>query len=188
VFERIQLNVPLPVTVHGRAGREWVTHESAAAEVDGEETDLASPVTLDGGAQEDLLQGGAGADTLTGGPGVDLLRGRAGDDHIFARDGEKDSISCGPGFDTVEADADEQWNPAPEYWCEVINGRRAVNGRPPASDGSIQKPRATPGRCARMKGAARTRCIRKRCGRRPTRNRDKYRACVRRVTRKQASG
>jgi hypothetical protein len=185
VFERIRLNVQLSTTVHGRAGREWITHDNDAAASDGETSDLASPVNLAGGTQEDLLQGGAGADTLNGGPGVDLLRGRAGDDHILARDGEKDSISCGPGFDTVEADADEQWNLAPEYWCEVINGRRAVNGQPPTSSGT--EPRATRGRCARAKGAARARCIRMHCGRRPRTSPDRYRACVRRVMRKEST-
>ncbi len=181
IFERIRLNVSLPATVHGRAGREWMTHESDATDAEGSAIDLASPVNLDGGTQEDLLQGGGGADTLTGGPSVDLLRGRAGDDHIFARDGEKDSISCGPGFDTVEADAEEQWNLAPEYWCEVINGRPAVNGRPPSSE-PAQRP-VTSGRCSHLKGSRRVRCVRKWCGRRPRTRRARYRACVRRITR-----
>jgi Tol biopolymer transport system component len=57
-----------------------------------------------GGPGNDLITGGAGADLLLGGPGHDLLRGRAGRDRIFASDGVRDLIKCGPGRDFVVAD------------------------------------------------------------------------------------
>jgi Ca2+-binding RTX toxin-like protein len=57
-----------------------------------------------GGPGNDLITGGAGADLLLGGPGHDLLRGRAGRDRIFASDGARDVITCGPGRDFVVAD------------------------------------------------------------------------------------
>jgi hypothetical protein len=52
----------------------------------------------------DRLLGGAGADVLVGGAGRDRLEGGPGNDRINARDGAADSISCGPGTDTVLKD------------------------------------------------------------------------------------
>jgi hypothetical protein len=89
---------------------------------------------LDGAGGDDHLVGASGADKLTGGPGQDLLGGEDGDDlldggsgvdryygdsvsaciayscpsgrdDIRAQDGEREEISCGPGTDTLEADA-----------------------------------------------------------------------------------
>jgi Ca2+-binding RTX toxin-like protein len=51
-------------------------------------------LTLDGGADNDLLRGGSGNDVLSGGPGVDFLDGRAG----------ADQISCGGAGDTIVPD------------------------------------------------------------------------------------
>lgn len=60
---------------------------------------------LRGGPGADTLLGGGGNDRLVGGPGMDIIVGGAGNDRIFARDGEVDRISCGPGRrDRVEAD------------------------------------------------------------------------------------
>jgi hypothetical protein len=63
---------------------------------------------LNGGAGADALFGGAGDDRLTGGAGSDSLFGGEGDDHLVARDGEADAVTCGPGDDTVVADAEDQ--------------------------------------------------------------------------------
>jgi Ca2+-binding RTX toxin-like protein len=75
---------------------------------------------IDGGAGDDELIGGFGDDTIVGGPGKDRIRGDRparcnelhcdygsgfGADTIDARDGEADSVSCGPGVDSVKADA-----------------------------------------------------------------------------------
>ena len=61
--------------------------------------------TLNGGAGNDILDGGAGNDILVGGPGRDVLRGGAGADTINAQDGRRgDTVRCGPGRDTVQAD------------------------------------------------------------------------------------
>jgi hypothetical protein len=75
--------------------------------------------TVDGGAGADTLTGGFGNDTITGGPGRDTIDGdRSGRcnemhcdidpgsaaDTIDARDGEVDTIACGPGVDRVLAD------------------------------------------------------------------------------------
>jgi hypothetical protein len=76
--------------------------------------------TIDGGAGNDDIRGGYGNDTITGGPGRDKIvgdrDGRCNEmacdispgsaaDTIDAVDGEPDTISCGPGTDTVKADA-----------------------------------------------------------------------------------
>jgi Ca2+-binding RTX toxin-like protein len=80
----------------------------------------ASGDVVDGGPGDDTLTGGFGGDTLVGGPGRDTIAGDRmarcnelhcdfldgfGNDTIDARDGEQDSVQCGPGDDTVKADA-----------------------------------------------------------------------------------
>lgn len=86
---------------------------------------------IDGGAGDDDISGGFGDDTLVGGPGRDAiagdrplrcneihcdLGGGSGNDTIEARDGEVDSIVCGPGSDRVVADADD----VVDGDCEVV--------------------------------------------------------------------
>jgi Ca2+-binding RTX toxin-like protein len=75
---------------------------------------------IDGGPGADDLTGGFGNDAIVGGPGADTIvgdrDGRCNEMHcdlspgsaadtIDAVDGEVDTISCGPGADTVKADA-----------------------------------------------------------------------------------
>jgi Ca2+-binding RTX toxin-like protein len=75
---------------------------------------------VEGGPGDDTLSAGMGNDTIVGGPGHDNLNGDRparcnelhcdfmdgyGNDVIDARDGERDSVQCGPGDDTVRADA-----------------------------------------------------------------------------------
>jgi Ca2+-binding RTX toxin-like protein len=74
--------------------------------------------TLNGGNGADDLDGGFGDDVITGGPGQDNISGdrRGGDcgplwckypygnDTIDSRDGERDSVFCGAGADSVTAD------------------------------------------------------------------------------------
>jgi len=59
---------------------------------------------LRGGAGDDRLLGRGGNDTLVGGSGHDTLEGNAGNDRILARDGERDTVRCGRGRDSVVAD------------------------------------------------------------------------------------
>ncbi len=70
---------------------------------------------LAGLSGNDRLDGGAGDDRLLGGPGRDLLTGGSGRDTIQARDGERDTVDCGPGRDTVTADAVDALT-----GCEVV--------------------------------------------------------------------
>lgn len=46
--------------------------------------------TVSGGAGRDFLWGGLGSDTENGGDGNDVL-------HALARDGQVDTLDCGPG-------------------------------------------------------------------------------------------
>jgi Ca2+-binding RTX toxin-like protein len=56
-------------------------------------------------AEPTILVGGAGNDTLTGGSQADDFDGGTGNDTIVSRDGTRETVACGPGFDRVTADA-----------------------------------------------------------------------------------
>lgn len=58
------------------------------------------PVTMRGGAGDDLLIGGAGDDKLIGGSGDDRLIGRRGDDLLYGGSGD-DLLLGGPGDDLL---------------------------------------------------------------------------------------
>lgn len=64
--------------------------------------------TFMGGGGQDVMLGSTGNDTLTGGPGSDLHIADAGNDRIVSRDDASEGISCGPGTDSVRADATDQ--------------------------------------------------------------------------------
>jgi Ca2+-binding RTX toxin-like protein len=97
---------PAPATLSGGDGNDRL--------VGGDADDL------DGGNGSDLLIGGAafGSATIVGGAGSDLITSRGGatitagpdGDIINAADGsgEADTISCGPGYDLVWADATDR--------------------------------------------------------------------------------
>lgn len=67
---------------------------------------------INGGGGDDAIAGGAGNDDLTGGPGRDVINGGPGNDVIDAHDGGAGfadrGIVCGPGTDTVYADAKDR--------------------------------------------------------------------------------
>jgi hypothetical protein len=85
------------------------------------------PDFIDGGTGNDTLHGGAGNDTLVGGDGVDTFDGGPGDDSIVARDAIPESVTCGDGNDTVQADLVDTF---PDSSCEQIE-RVDVSGPPP---------------------------------------------------------
>jgi hypothetical protein len=109
--------------------------------------------TVDGGAGDDLVEGGFGDDRLVGGPGRDRVNGDrgarcneyhcdylvTGNDVIEVRDGEADSVACGPGTDKVVADAVD--TVAPD--CETVE-RAAAGGAipspPPPAGGAKKQP------------------------------------------------
>jgi Ca2+-binding RTX toxin-like protein len=65
---------------------------------------MAGPDSIRGGAGNDVIRGGPGDDRLFGGFGRDILFGDAGDDRLTARDGERDVLYGGPGFDQAWVD------------------------------------------------------------------------------------
>jgi len=62
--------------------------------------DTTIPVSLYGGAGNDVLTGGAGNDLLDGGAGNDTLNGGGGNDRLFGGDG-RDILDGGPGSDRL---------------------------------------------------------------------------------------
>lgn len=96
--------------------------------------------TIDGGAGDDRLEGGFGDDALTGGPGRDQIYGDRtgeqcglfetctvpfGNDVIDARDGEADSVDCGPGNDRATVDA-----------LDTVSGCETVDRAAPTTPGT----------------------------------------------------
>jgi Ca2+-binding RTX toxin-like protein len=59
---------------------------------------------LYGGPGRDRLWGGRGNDVLRGGTGVDRLRGQNGNDRLLAKDGLRDDVVGGLGFDRARVD------------------------------------------------------------------------------------
>jgi Ca2+-binding RTX toxin-like protein len=91
------------------------------------------PTTLDGGGPgKDELAGGPGADTLLGGDGDDKLEGKGGPDTLL---GERDSVSCGAGADSVRADAIDVVAPDCETVAIVVAGAGGGAGGGPAPAG-----------------------------------------------------
>ena len=113
--------LPVAATVLGGPGADRVTSGGSADE-------------LSGGEGNDALDGGAGDDIVSGDQGVDTLAGGPGSDRIAARDGEADSVNCGDGADTVDADTVDRVavdceNVAREFTAAPIVG--AEDGKPP---------------------------------------------------------
>ena len=77
---------------------------------------------LRGMGGHDCLFGGTGSDLLSGGSGGDYLAAGSGADRLDARDGTRDNISCGSGWDVVVADR-----------SDVVRGCETVKLPPPDS-------------------------------------------------------
>jgi hypothetical protein len=57
-----------------------------------------------GGGGDDVVVGGPGRDLLDGGTGVDRLYGSEGNDVLVAKDGARDAVSGGSGWDSARVD------------------------------------------------------------------------------------
>ena len=66
--------------------------------------DYAGLVPVEGAGGRDRLDGGGDDDQVVGGFDEDALLGGAGDDVLFAVDGRRDVVDCGPGQDRAEVD------------------------------------------------------------------------------------
>jgi hypothetical protein len=62
------------------------------------------PDVLTGRGGDDGILGDDGSDVLKGGPGADFLNGGPGDDRLYTRDGQRDTVYCGGGFDVARVD------------------------------------------------------------------------------------
>ena len=104
--------------LHGTPGADHLSGGAGADTLDGGDGDDR----LDGGGDDDRLLGGAGDDSLTGdntllaetgddvldgGAGTDTFDGGDGDDAIAARDAVRDTVACGLGADSGEADLED---------------------------------------------------------------------------------
>jgi Ca2+-binding RTX toxin-like protein len=116
---------------------------------------------LDGGSGNDDLTGGYGNDTIVGGPGQDKIvgdrDGRCNELHcdlspgsaadtIDAVDGEADTISCGPGTDTVKADAADVVGAD----CETVVRAGAAPGGPGQTSNSTKNGKGGPAAALRL--------------------------------------
>lgn len=102
----------------------------------GADTLTGSPFPGSGGHN---FVSGAGADRITGtitrdgispGPGRDTVDARGGDDSVRARDGEADSIACGTGIDTLQADSGLEISTG----CETLQSVGVLGLAPKALD------------------------------------------------------
>jgi Ca2+-binding RTX toxin-like protein len=81
-------------------------------------------VTMVGDGRSNRLTVTGGRGDLTGGEGTDVLEGGALDDIMRARDGSPDTILCGAGTDTVEADTLDVVSTT----CENVSTQAAPGG------------------------------------------------------------
>jgi RTX calcium-binding nonapeptide repeat (4 copies) len=68
-------------------------------------TGSSGPNTLIGGSGADTLDGREANDVLEGGAGTDKFDGGDGDDALRSRDATADTLTCGAGKDSIDADA-----------------------------------------------------------------------------------
>jgi len=122
--DRATVTLDLPVTLLGGTGADSLAAGAGADEVTG-------------GEGNDSAAGGSGDDVISGDQGVDTLDGGDGADRIASRDGEADTVTCGPGVDSVDADGAD----AVAADCENVTRTAtaaptasADDGRPPKVD------------------------------------------------------
>lgn len=108
--------------IDARAGNDTVHGLGSADKIFGQHGND----TLTGEDGGDAIYGAYGDDRIDGGPGRDVLVGADGDDVINAggKDGERDTYSCGPGFDTVIIDGKDHSNEASRDECEIEKNAR----------------------------------------------------------------
>ena len=111
------IDAPLGVTLAGGTGSDYVDVKGTAGGAPGPNTpnllggDGADQLygwqfsdSLSGGLGDDILGAGRGSDRLDGGLGADRLDGGEDNDTIYARDGYRDFVACGTGYDSARSD------------------------------------------------------------------------------------
>ena len=89
--------------VNGGAGNDDVAGGDGADQVNGG----AGQDTVMGGAGNDTANGGAGNDRILDTQGTDTLNGGANSDLVVSRDGDPDTVNCGPGEDVAVTDPND---------------------------------------------------------------------------------
>lgn len=134
--------------VHGEGGEDTVDYSGRTAGVTvdlatdqpvngavGEQDKITSVEHILGGGGADKLSGNDQANEILGGKGADTIAGRGGQDTIEARDSVKDTITCGSGSDTVNADNID----TVAADCETVK-----RGGIPAGPGGFGQPKSDP--------------------------------------------
>ena len=135
-------------TVVGEGGNDQVLGEAGNDNLDG----YSGDDDVSGGPGNDTVRGGSDADTVDGGPGTDLIEGDAtgalgspGSDTIRSRDGERDTVTCGFGSDSVTAD---EIDVIEAVECESVDKAGAGSGGgsgPTIGSNPEPQPDGTPG-------------------------------------------
>jgi RTX calcium-binding nonapeptide repeat (4 copies) len=103
----------LPVSVDGQEGADQLTSAGADDALGGGQGNdrldaRGGNDSLNGGEGDDTLVAGDGNDRVDAGVGGDAVDAGTGDDTVVAADGYADTIDCGPGADSVQADGFDQ--------------------------------------------------------------------------------
>jgi hypothetical protein len=124
--------VPVPVTLSGGPGADWLDAGDRAAILDGG----PGEDRLVGGESDDVLSGGDGNDTIEGKDGGDRIDGGAGDD-LLSPDGYEhanaDVVDGGPGVDRIAGDYSSRFSDADPSVAITLGGG-ADDGRPGEHD------------------------------------------------------
>jgi hypothetical protein len=148
-----ELALSLPVALSGGFGTDTLTGGDGADVITGDD----GKDTISGGGGNDQVSGGDGNDQVAGGAGDDLLQaglgldrldGNDGSDNLRSRDGLADSLGCGDGFDSVDADTVDQISDD----CEAVT--RTLTPPPPgdwSSGDDTVKPRVQAGGSTRQR-------------------------------------
>jgi hypothetical protein len=146
--DHANLSLALPVLLSGGFGTDTLSSGEGADTVSGDDGND----TLSGGGGNDQIAGGDGNDRMAGGSGDDVLQaglgldrldGEDGNDDLRSRDGLTDSVTCGPGFDQVDADTVDEIS---EGDCEAVT--RVLTPPPPgdfSSGDDTKKPKVQAG-------------------------------------------
>ena len=141
--DHAELAVSIPVALSGGFGTDTLTSGDGNDVVtgdDGNDTVLGRGGNdqADGGDGNDRVVGGTGDDILQAGLGLDRLEGEDGSDNLRSRDGLRDVVSCGAGFDRVDADTLDEITDD----CESVTRTATA---PPPGDWSSATTRSGPG-------------------------------------------
>jgi acid phosphatase type 7 len=113
---------------------------------------LGGDDVINGEEGSDIVLAGAGEDTLIGGPGADRLYGGSGNDTLRARDGSRDLLDGGAGWDKDDAGRLDRPTDVEAVSDPVVVAAGDIACDPLA--GSFENGLGTPNRCRQQSTAA----------------------------------